>query len=611
MRRIWALLTPTLLLAFTAGCSSTIDADGPGDSAGSGSGPTGPTAGRGGGSTGGTGTVAGSGGTGSGTTGGTTGNSGGTTGGAGSPPGISGSPSTADCPQQAVPPTPVRRLTRTEYANSVQDLLNVDPTPAKDLPADEVTGGFDNRASILTVSPLHAEKYVFVSEELARSAVLNLAALTGNCNTAQTGEEACAQQFAQSFGRRAFRRELTANDTQALMTAYQAGATGGSYAEGIEVMIRAALQSPDFLYRLETTTPANPSAALVPLSQFELATRLSYLLWASGPDDALLDAAAAGQLGTRDAVASKAREMLASPKAHRAVANFFGQWTSTNRLDIITKQSDIFPSFTADVKAAMKAELPAFLDYVLWTGDRTLATLLTAPIAFVTPALAQLYGVTAPPGSESTPQRVDLPANQGRAGILTQAGFLSVQGHPDQTSPVLRGKFVRAMLLCDPPSPPPDDVNIMVPEVDPNATARERFGAHLTAGNTCNGCHSAMDPIGLAFEHFDAMGVYRELDGGKVIDVSGEIFDADDPSLAGEFVGVPELAQKLAGSDQVRDCMAMQLFRFASGRSEGQADSCSIGTIQETFASANGDIMELLVSITQSDSFWYRTPVTP
>jgi hypothetical protein len=603
MRRTWALLKPTLLLALLAGCSSEIDpqADDPGASAGSSGAPS---AGKGGGSNAGSGTgpSAGSG-TGGSSKGGAPG-SGGTTAEAGAP-GISGSPSTEACPTTELPRTPLRRLTRTEYANSVADLLGVDTAAVGDIPADEVTNGYDNNAGVLTVSPLHAEKYVLVSEALADAAVAQrLADLTNQCDPAATSEEACARQFVQSFGRRAFRRAVTAEDEQLLMTAY---AAGRNYAEGIEVMIRAALQSPNFIYRLETTTPAG-TGVLVPLSQFELATRLSYLLWGSGPDDALLDAAANGQLGTREQVAERARQMLADPKSRRALGNFFGQWTGTHRLDITTKAT-AFPLFTAGAKAAMKQELPAFLDYVLSTGDHSLSTLLTAPVAFVNDDLAPVYGVAAP--GSSALQRVDLPASQGRAGILTQAGFLSVQGHPDQTSPVLRGKFVRSMLLCTPPSPPPDDVDISVPEVDPNATARERFGAHLTAGNTCNGCHILMDPIGLAFEHFDAMGAWREKEGTNDIDVSGEIFDADDPALAGPFNGVQEMAQKLAGSDQVRDCLAMQMFRFAAGRQEGQADSCSLGTIQERFAATDGDIIELLVAITQSDSFWYRTPVTP
>jgi hypothetical protein len=426
-----------------------------------------------------------------------------------------------------------------------------------------------------------------------------------------TGEEECAREFAQSFGRRAFRRPVTSDDEQALMTAYAAGRTGGSYAEGIEVMIRAALQSPDFLYRLEIPAGSEAGQRLVPLNPYELATRLSYLVWASAPDDALLDAAANGGLTSKEAVGAKAREMLADPKAKVSVANFFGQWTSTNRLDITTKNTMLFPSFTSELKAAMARELPAFLNDVLFEGDHSLGTLLTAPVAYVSGPLAELYGVAAPAGSETTPMRVELPASQDRAGILTQAGFLSVQGHPDQTSPVLRGKFVRAMMLCQPPDPPPDDVNISVPAVDPNATARERFGAHLTTGDSCYGCHSQMDPIGLAFEHFDAMGRYREMDGGKAIDVSGEILDATDASLGGAFTGVRELADKLAGSVQVRNCMATQWFRFAAGRQEANLDSCSLATLQSGFEASNGDLVELVVSMTQTDAFMNRAPVTP
>jgi hypothetical protein len=514
------------------------------------------------------------------------------------------------CPTREVPRTPLRRLTRFEYANSVRDLLNVDPAPARDLPADEVTNSFDNNAAVLTVSSLHAEKYVLVAETLAKQAVQNLSGLA-NCDAAVNGEEACARAFAQSFGRRAFRRAVTPQDEQFFMTAYAAGRIGGSHAEGIEVMIRAALQSPSFLYRLETTTPGDATAPLVPLSQFELATRLSYLLWASGPDDALLDAAARGELATREQVATRARQMLGDAKARVAMENFFEQWTSTRRLEILTKNTTLFPAYSTAVRDAMAKELPAFVNDVLWNGDHNLTTLLTAPVAFVTAPLAPLYGVAPPPGSETNPVRVDLPADQGRSGILTQAGFLSVQAHPDQTSPVLRGKFVRAMLLCQPPEPPPPDVDVSLPTIDEGATARQRFSAHLTAGTTCNGCHRLMDPIGLAFENFDAMGQSRQLDNGQPIDVSGEIMLATDMGLNGTFSGVRELGQKLAASEQVRDCVAMQLFRFASGRSEGAADACSLGTMQDAFDQSDGDILELVVAMTQTDAFWYRSVVTP
>jgi hypothetical protein len=167
------------------------------------------------------------------------------------------------------------------------------------------------------------------------------------------------------------------------------------------------------------------------------------------------------------------------------------------------------------------------------------------------------------------------------------------------------------MLLCDPPPSPPDNVDISLPDIDQGATARERFSAHLSAGAACSGCHILMDPIGLAFENFDAMGQYRETDGGQVIDVSGEVMGLDDPALAGPFVGVRELGDKLAASELVQDCMATQMFRFAAGRAEGSDDSCSLGTLQEAFQASGGDLVELLVNITQTDAFLSRSPVVP
>jgi hypothetical protein len=515
----------------------------------------------------------------------------------------------ATCPTQPVPRTPLRRLTRFEYRNAVRDLLHVDASAASDLPADELTNSFDNNAGVLTVSALHAEKYVLVSEALAKLAVADVAALTG-CNEAQAGAEACARAFAKSFGRRAFRRPTTPEDEQSLMTAYAAGHDGGSHAEGIEVMVRAALQSPDFLYRLETTSPGD-ARAQVPVSPYELATRLSFLLWGSGPDDALLDAAGRGELASKAQVAAKARSMLAEPQAHAAVANFFEQWTGTRRLDITTKSASTFPAFSSELRGKMAAELPAFVEHVLWSGDHSLKSLLTEPVAFVDTALAQVYGVSAPTGAGAGLQLVQLPPAQGRSGFLTQAGFLSVQSHPDQTSPVLRGKFVRAMLLCQPPPAPPDDVDISLPSIDEGATARARMAGHLAAGTSCNGCHALMDPIGLAFENFDAMGQYRETEAGMPIDASGELTGATDDTLSGAFQGVRELGVKLANSQQVRACMATQWFRFAAGRSEEDGDTCSLGTLRTALDGSQGDVLELLVATTQTDAFWFRSPRTP
>ena len=525
--------------------------------------------------------------------------------GAGVVTGTAGDGALATCPTTAATPTPLRRLTKFEYANTARNLLGVDTTPVNDLPADEVTDGFNNNAGVLTVSSLHAEKYVLVSEALAKAAVKNLSTLTGGCNTTTKGEDACATEFANSFGRRAFRRAVTDQDRQMLMAAYTAGKTGGSYAEGIEVMVRAALQSAHFLYRLETTAPANASAPLVPISQYELATRLSFLIWAAGPDDALLDAAGRGELADKAAVATKARAMLADPKARVAITDFYNQWLGTSRLDIMTKSTSLFPQYSDAVRDAMKAETPAFVEYVLWSGDHKLSTLLTSPTAFVSSALAPIYGVST---TSATPQMMSLPAAQARAGILTQASFLAVQAHPDQTSPVLRGKFVRTKLMCQTVPPPPMDVDITPPAVTSAPTARDRFTAHEMAGGSCMNCHQLMDPIGFAFESFDAIGKYRTTENGATINLAGNILAATDTSLNGTFTGVKELATKLAASDQVRDCVATQWFRYSTGRTEEVPDGCSLTTLQDAFGASGGDLGELVVAMTQTDAFWYRAP---
>jgi len=373
------------------------------------------------------------------------------------------------------------------------------------------------------------------------------------------------------------------------------------------VMVRAALQSAHFLYRLETTAPASATAQLVPLSQYELASRLSFLIWGAGPDDALLDAAGRGDLADKTAVATKARAMLADPKARVAITDFYNQWIGTSRLDITSKAAAQFPAYSDAVRDAMKAETPAFVQYVLWTGDHKLSTLLTSPAAFVSSALAPIYGVSS---SSTTPQMTMLPAAQGRAGILTQASFLAVQAHPDQTSPVLRGKFVRTKLMCQTVPPPPMDVDITPPAVTAAATARDRFTAHEMAGSSCNSCHQLMDPIGFAFESFDAVGQYRTTENGATIDLSGNVAAASDPALNGKFTGVRELATKLAASDQVRDCVATQWFRYATGRTEEVPDGCSLTNLQDAFGASGGDLADLVVAMTQTDAFWYRAPYT-
>jgi hypothetical protein len=528
----------------------------------------------------------------------TTGGAGTTTGGAGSSGG-GGASGGGPCTTAEVFASPLRRMTRFEYNNTTRDLLAVDIAPADRFPPDEVAGGFSNNASVLTVSPLLAEKYMEAAEALAAEGVKKLPQLLP-CDPAQAGEAPCARQFIERFGRRAYRRHLAPTDIDRLMRAYTLGRTDGAFATGIEMVMRAMLQSPNFIYRFEIGVAARPGDKLVRLTQHEIAARMSYLLWSSMPDPSLEQVADGGQLSTKEQVATRARAMLDDPRARRAVPEFYRQWLGLGAIDSVLKDKQMFPAFTDDLRAAMRAEMPAFVEHVLWSADRRLSTMLTAPIGFVTTPLAALYGVSVPAGT--TPQRVMFDPAE-RAGLLTQAAFLATHALPNQSSPVTRGKFVRELLMCQPPSAPPPDLNVTPPEVDPTRSTRERFAQH-TANLACSPCHAVMDPIGFGFESYDAIGRFRTMDGNKPVDTSGEIVRSID--LDGKFQGARQLAEKLAASRQVHDCVATQWFRYAFGRFDGPGDTCSLAELRQSFMTSGGDLRELLVTLTQTESFLNR-----
>jgi hypothetical protein len=498
--------------------------------------------------------------------------------------------------------SPLRRLTRQEYNNTVRDLLGDTSAPADRFPPDEVSGGFGNNAAVLGVSALLAEKYQEAAEALAAAAVRNLPALTG-CDPARTGEEPCARQFVERFGARAYRRPLQAAERDRLLALYSAGRMGGSHAEGIEVVLRAMLQSPSFLYRPEYGRPGRPGQKLVGLTGHEVATRLSYLLWGTTPDARLLEAAARDALATPAQVSAMARQMLADPRARAGVAEFHRQWLGLGALDQLTKDARVYPEFTPALAQAMRAETAAFVENIVFSGEGSLPALLTSARGFVTPALAQLYGV--PAGGGGT-REVALPAAE-RAGLLTQAGLLSVHALPDQSSPVHRGKMVREQILCQPMPPQPAGLVVVAPEVDPRRPTRERFGQHA-ADPACSVCHRLMDPIGFGLEGYDGIGRFRSSDGGRPVDAAGEITGTSDAD--GPFQGGRELAQRLAGSRDVRDCAATQWYRFAFGRLEGPGDTCSLKALQAAFAATGGDVRELLSALTTTEAFLNR-PALP
>jgi Protein of unknown function (DUF1588)/Protein of unknown function (DUF1592)/Protein of unknown function (DUF1585) len=313
----------------------------------------------------------------------------------------------------------------------------------------------------------------------------------------------------------------------------------------------------------------------------------------------LLDAAAANQLATADQVKAQVTRMTADPRAHQAVASFHGEWLSTGVVLGVDKDKTMFPEFTDAIRADMEQELTTFLDQVFW-GDGKLDTLMTAPYSYLNAELATFYGVT-PPAGEGF-QKVMLDPTQ-RAGIVTSPAILASNAKPNQTSPVLRGKFVREQLLCQQLPSPPANLVIVVPQVTPGVTTRQRFAMHESQ-SSCAACHKLMDGMGLGFEQYDPLGRWRTTDQGLPVDASGTIIATDD--INGDFVGGVALAQKLASSTEARGCFVREWFRFANGRSEIPADQCTLQSLDAQFDAEGHDMRQLLTHLATSDAFRYK-----
>jgi hypothetical protein len=492
-------------------------------------------------------------------------------------------------------PTPLRRLTHREYDATIRDLLGDDSHPSATFPPESSPTGFDNEAQALDVDGMLAEEYLAAAETIAAAA--DLEALLP-CDAAVDGEDACAGQFIDEFGVRAFRRPLDADLRARYVALFADSRDAWGFDRAIELVVVAMLQSPRFLYRVELGLAEDEGEAMVRLDGWELASRLSYLLWGSMPDDELFAAAQGGELDTPEQVRAQAERMLADPRARAMVGEFHAQWLKLPALATISKDEAVYPGFDA-LRPALDEETRAFVEHVIFDDDGDLRTLLTAPYTFVNADLAALYGVSSPGGTSL--ERVDLPAGQ-RAGLLTQAGVLAVHAKPDRSSPVLRGRFVRERLLCETMPEPPPDVDTTPPSVDPDASTRERFEQHTT-DPSCAGCHVLLDPLGFGFEHYDGIGRWRDQDGASAVDASGSVVtgEGDVP-----FDGALELAEWLADSSQVRACVATQWFTWAHGRAPELVDACTTETLVDAFTAADGDIRELLVALTQTEAFYYR-----
>ena len=473
----------------------------------------------------------------------------------------------------------LRRLTHHEYNNVVRDLLGDTSQPAQQFPPEDFVNGFKTQYQGQSVSPLLMETYSQAAEKIARNA-LRRGSLPAKVTPG----------WVASFGRRAFRRPLRAEE----LKRYEALAVKG----GAQLVAEAMLQSPAFLFRLEDTD----EAALKP---YAAASRLSFALWASMPDEALLAAAASGEILTAAGAGKHARRLLDDERAKENIDEFTAQWLRFDRVLGTAKDRRRYPKFNREAAVAMTEEARRFVRDLAWS-DRSFMEVLTDPHGYVSADLAAIYDLPVPAREY---ERVAFDAKSERAGLLGQALFLASTAKPDDTSPTARGLFVREQLLCQhvPPPPPGVDTNLPVLSEAKPLTNKERLGVHLSSP-ACAGCHTLIDPIGFGFEKFDAIGGRREAarilfterkakDAPKHIDLPLDTRGYVSGLKAAEFTNPRELGEVLAKTEICQECIVKQLFRYTVGRFETRADRPAIDALAARFRGSQFRFRELMLSL--------------
>jgi len=500
----------------------------------------------------------------------------------------------------------LRRLTRFEYNNTIEDLLGDDTNPGNAFPSEELANGFGNDANAQSVSSLLAEQYNTVAETVALRATatpeklgeLSPCAADITESTAAAEVDACAASLVEEFVARAFRRPLVAGEAEPYVELAAGVRPQADFATSIATVVEAVLQSPDFLYRVELGF-VDEQGRRRPTG-YEMASRLSYALWGTMPDQELLDAAEAGELVDAQSVAAHAERMLADERSRTMVRFFFDNLLPISALSQLERDPERYPLYSSSMGALMREETQRFLAYEIFEGPGTWDHALTAPYTFVNQELAEFYGI---PGVEGDAfVKVDLDPEQ-RLGLLTQAGVLSGTIHSNETNPVVRGAFIMRELLCQDIPLPQGDILEEVKPPDPGsgATARERYSKH-SEDEACSGCHAFMDPVGLALENYDPIGQWRDTENGAVIDPSGGV-----PGV--QVVSGPlELVQTIAEAEQTHVCFVEKWANYAYGRRTTKDDACTQDRLEEAFTASGHDVVQLLRELTQTDEFLYLAP---
>jgi len=487
----------------------------------------------------------------------------------------------------------LRVLTQSEYKNALAYLLG--PISAQlQLPADLYTAGFTaiGGAEVAINAPA-----VELYETASRAAVAEVFAdaarwqkLVG-CIPQADLSDACVVTFIQSFGRRAFRRDLAEAEVQQwLKVGKDMAQLSASAEQGLATVVSGLLQSPYFLYRVETNK-LDAANGRLKYDGASMATRLAFLLTGSPPSDALLTAAAAGQLDTAEGVKTAAGPLLNDPSAVDRMAGFFNEFSQVQLVSVVQKSPTLFPSFNAALQSSMLQATQLFIKNIVLAPGADVRSFFDSDQTFVDAALAPIYGVAAPASGFA---QVKLGPETGRAGILGQAAVLAGHSQPDHTSPTRRGVFISGIFLCMNPPPPPDGVVTILPD-DPSKTARQKLDAHRTA-ESCKGCHALFDPLGFGLEHLDSIGQYRATENGLAIDATGTLDGV-------AYDGAAQMGAAFRQSSKAMTCMMSNFYRSANGVVDATADSAQIDSLAQTLASKGYVWRELVAEFVVSEAF--------
>ncbi len=527
-------------------------------------------------------------------TGGTSTAGGGTTGGDGPLPKL-----------QGVGPRPLQRLTVRQYLSSIEDLLGAGTTPeAVQRFTPESVGESGFIGVLPAVGTLDARGYM----EAAEAFTTRASARIGELATCAAGadEAGCARSFIQGFARKAYRRPLEPSEIEELLAVFTSGrALGYDYAKSVSLVVQAVLESPFFLYQWELG--AHPAKAIngeVALTNHELAARLSLSLWGRLPDAELSRAADAGELTSGDALAKQAKRLLSDVQhTSDTLWDFYVQWLYIKSPPALASQlkknPELFPAFDDRLKNSMLAEARGFLERVVLTDNGSLTELATARWSLLDGRLASVYGASGVTGDALV--KTDLPSGQ-RSGLFTQPLFLAALSSDGGTLPPRVGKTLWSRLLCGEMAAIP--ANVPLPkEPAPNVTTRERFATHSDGG--CKGCHQFLDPLGFAFENYDALGRFRTQEGERAVDATGAL--AFPLGQAVQFQNAVELLQQVAASEDFSRCFSSQWLRYTLGRRLVDAEAGTPSIVHDAFKSSGLNVKALWLAVIGSKTFSHRS----